>query len=145
MITSVRQFSECYQVDGREIYCVYDLPDEKTKPGPYPTLILAHGYGGSLEDNLNCAERYAREGFAVCSLDFCGGSLTTRSSGTTREMSIITEKRDMLAVFEEVARKPFVRKDFICLWGESQGGVVAALCGAELRERVRALVLFYPA
>lgn len=145
MEKKVREYAETFQAGDREIYCIFDLPDEKDGPGPYPTLILAHGYGGSVEDNLNCAERYARAGFAVCSLDFCGGSPISKSSGTTREMSIMTEKADMLAVFEEVVKKPFVRKDFVCLWGESQGGVVAALCGAELKERVRALILFYPA
>ncbi len=127
--------------DGK-VFALCYVPEGE---GPFPTIVLAHGFAGSYRDNLNCAERYVKEGFAVCSLDFRGGSPDSRSGGDTRKMSVITEKADMLAVFERVLEEDFADKDRMILWGESLGGFVAALCAAELKERAAAVVLFYPA
>ncbi|MBQ6670551.1 MAG: alpha/beta fold hydrolase [Firmicutes bacterium] len=132
-------YADC---EGGRVFALCYVPEGK---GPFPTIVLAHGFAGSYRDNLNCAERYVKEGFAVCSLDFRGGSPESRSGGDTRRMSVITEKADMLAVFERVLEEDFADKDRMILWGESLGGFVAALCAAELKERAAAAVLFYPA
>ena len=112
---------------------------------PYPTILMAHGFGGSYEDNMINARRYAEEGYATCCFDFCGGSPYTLSDGKTTEMSVLTEVEDMLAVYEQLKQYDFVKKDAIILWGESQGGFVAALCASKLKDQVPAAILFYPA
>ena len=124
------------------IYSLCYIPEGE---GPFPTIIIGHGFGGSYKDNLNCAERYAKEGIAVCSFDFCGGTDFAKSDGKTTEMSVMTETEDMVAVFEQLRTQSFVDSERIILWGESQGGFVAALAAARLKDQADALVLFYPA
>ena len=113
--------------------------------GPFPTVIMCHGFLGSSADKVDCAQRYAEAGFAACAFDFCGGSPQTRSDGQTTEMSVMTEVEDLLAVFEQLKGHDFVKQDSMYLWGESQGGMVAALAAARLKNRIKGLILFYPA
>ena len=138
------------------IYALCYIPDNNAlaKTGEdgklkYPLIIIGHGYEGSYKDNLNCAERYAAEGFASISFDFCGGTEHARSTGRTEDMSIVTEKDDMIAVYGAALELDFADPKRIVIWGESMGGYVAALAGAELAEKAGqlpwALVLFYPA
>ena len=144
------------------IYCLCYIPTstELAAEGPggtlrFPTIIIGHGYGGSYQDNLNCAERYAAEGFASISFDFCGGTPFAKSTGNTEEMSVITERDDMIAVFNAACSQDFVDPKRIIFWGESMGGYVAALAAAKLAESESegrpgipvpaALILFYPA
>lgn len=131
-----------FQREGRRIFSLSFIPEG---PGPWPTILICHGFGGSHRDNLNCAERYMAAGYAVCSMDFCGGSPTTLSDGKTTEMSPMTELADLLAVFPQLKAQAFVKKDEIYLWGESQGGFVAAMGAARLKEQVKGLILLYPA
>ena len=144
------------------IYCLCYIPTNTElaveSPGGtlrFPTIIIGHGYGGSYQDNLNCAERYAAEGFASISFDFCGGTPFARSTGSTEDMSVVTERDDIVAVFDAAAGLDFVDPKRIILWGESMGGYVATLAAAKLAEPgpeeqpgipvPAALILFYPA
>ena len=131
-----------FKREGLNIYSLCYIPEGE---GPFPTIILGHGFGGSYKDNLNCAERYAAAGFAVCSFDFCGGTDQARSDGKTTEMSVMTETEDMISVFRQLKGQSFVDTDRMYLWGESQGGFVAALAAARLKEEAAAAILFYPA
>ena len=147
---------------NNRIYCLCYIPDntELASAGPegklrFPAIIIGHGYGGSYQDNLNCAERYAAEGFASVSFDFCGGTPFARSTGSTESMSVVTERDDMIAVFNAACSLDFVDPKRIILWGESMGGYVAALAAAKIAEDhaanqpdspvPSALILFYPA
>lgn len=131
-----------FQRDGLKIYSVCYIPEGD---GPFPTIILCHGFCGYCLDCLRSAAKYAEAGFATCAFDFCGGSPAVRSDGKTTEMSIMTEMADLLAVFEELQKMDFVKKDSIYLWGKSQGGTVAALTAAKLKTGVKGLVLLSPA
>ena len=138
----MRQKEIWFEREGLNIYSLCYIPDGE---GPFPTIIIGHGFGGSYEDNLNCAERYCDAGFAVCSFDFCGGTDHAKSDGKTTDTSVITEAKDMIAVFNGLMNQDFVDPNRIILWGESQGGFVAAMAASKLKEEVAALVLFYPA
>ncbi len=151
------------QRTGLDIYCLGYIPENtqlaaRDEAGDlrFPTIIIGHGYGGSYQDNLNCAERYAKEGFASISFDFCGGTPFAKSQGRTEDMSVVTERDDMIAVFNAALCQEFVDPGRIILWGESMGGYVAALAAAAIAEDGQkakqpdlpvpaALVLFYPA
>ena len=110
-----------------------------------PAVIIGHGFGGTYIKNYRFAETFAQNGIVAYLFDFCGGSPSSQSDGKTTEMSIVTEKEDMLAAFDEVSKLDYVDTDNIFLFGESQGGLVASLCGAELTDKVKGLALLYPA
>ena len=61
------------------------------------------------------------------------------------DMSIETEQEDLRLVIDMVAGLEGVDTDNIYLYGESQGGFVAALTGAEMPERIAGMFLIYPA
>lgn len=127
---------------GRESFGVYYKPDGTAK---HPMVIFSHGYNGTWEGAGEYAEYFAKRGIGCFCHDFCGGSAASRSSMETTEMTMVTEKEDLLAVFEEVSRWEGVDPERIFLFGESQGGFVSALAAEELQERLCGLLLLYPA
>ena len=52
----------------------------------------------------------------------------SKSDGKFRDMSLETEKRDLLCVIDYVARLNYVNSSKLILVGESQGGVVSCIC-----------------
>ncbi len=90
------------------------------------------------------AELLADMGFLAVTFDFCGGGIISRSDGRSQDMTVLTEKADLLAVIEGV-KTQFSPKG-ITLLGCSQGGFVSGLLAAELgKEKIERLILFYPA
>ena len=124
---------------------IYGLMYRPKKVQKAPLIIICHGFGGSHKVNLVSADIYANAGYAVCSIDFCGGSDKTISDGSVMEMSVITEKEDLLAVVGQAGKLPYIDEKRIYLWGESQGAFVAALAAAEIPEKIAGEILLYPA
>ena len=111
---------------------------------PRGAVILSHGFTGNMNGLTEYAELLADMGLAAFAFDFCGGGLGCSSDGATQDMTVPTEKRDLMAVYEYVRAQPFVTD--ISMIGFSQGGFVAALAAAGLgAQRVRSLMLFFPA
>ena len=114
--------------------------------GTYPVIIMCHGFNGIADDFSNESKYYARNGYIAYAFDFCGGSTRTRSTGLkTTEMTIFTEKSDLLAVYDYFEKMSGVDKNRIYIMGGSQGGLVAALAAEELKDRARAMALYFPA
>lgn len=139
-------------VDIREKYCVSDgknifgklyIPDTKAKT--YPTVILSHGFNSIGDDMADIALTFAENGFLAYTFDYCGGSTRSHSDGKTTEMSIISEQNDLKAVIDMMSELDISDSRQIYLYGESQGGFVAALTAAEMPERIAAMILLYPA
>ena len=128
----------------KTIYGKIFLPQSKKKE-KFPTVIYSHGFGGSYEYGVDYAKALAKKGYAVYCFDFCGGSPGSRSSGSTLEMSIFTEQKDLEAVIKSLKKKTYVDKNNIFLFGSSQGGAVSAITAAEHQEEIRGMILFYPA
>ena len=128
--------------NGKNIFGkLYEPRDE----GSYSAVILSHGFNGSHNDfDMECKE-LAKNGFVAYAYDFCGGSVNSKSSLKTTEMTIFTEKEDLLAVFENIRKMKQVDENHIFLFGGSQGGFVSALAAAELGAQAAALCLYYPA
>lgn len=127
------------------IYGFLTLPGAE---GEYPTVIMSHGFGGSADDFSIYVKCLAENGIATYCYDFRGARQTTRSKGlTTREMTILTEEEDLEAVIEGVRGMAGVKKDAVCLFGGSMGGLVSALVAdkTQWQSKVAALVLLYPA
>lgn len=113
--------------------------------GKCPAVILSHGYNGCHSDFDAECRYFAENGFIACNFDFCGGSARSRSTGKSVDMTIFTEKADLLAVFEHVAAMAQVDSGAVFLLGGSQGGLVTALAAEELLKRVRGMILYFPA
>lgn len=129
--------------DGNEIYGVIYVPEGTEEQ--MPAVIISHGFGRNYRVGIPYAEALARRGYVTYCFDFCGGSPGSRSDGSTLDMSIRTEQRDLEAVMEMIRGLDYVDSDNLFLMGTSQGGAVSAVTGAAHEEKVRGMVLLYPA
>lgn len=129
--------------DGMNIYGQLYLPRQDTDV--HKIAIIGHGFSANYTTVAGYAEYLAGEGIAAYVFDFCGGSSGSKSDGSMKDMSVITEREDMEAVLDEIRQFDFVDTDNVFLMGESQGGMVAALLAAKRPEDVKALILFCPA
>lgn len=140
---ATREFS--IDADGGHIYGHILVPDTASAARPVPTVICSHPFGGTFRDALQWAAPFAQEGYGAVVFDFRGGGLSSRSSGTTLEMTVDTELADLLTVFEYVSDLDFVNSSMMFLEGHSLGGLVSALAAGKLGEQVRGLMLLAPA
>ena len=124
---------------------IYGMLYEPAGEGKHPAVLMSHGYNGSHTDWVNEGEYYSRHGYVVYAYDFCGGSSHSLSSGRSTEMSVLSEKEDLMTVFDYVRKLDNVDPDRIVLFGGSQGGFVSSLAAAKLGDSVRALVMYFPA
>lgn len=115
------------------------------KEGVYPAVIMCHGYNGVGADFVKECTYFAQNGYIAYAFDFCGGSGRSKSSGKSTDMTIFTEKDDLVAVFNHIKELSNVDSDNIFLHGGSQGGLVAALAAEELGDEVKGLMLYFPA
>lgn len=128
---------------GMKIYGGSYVPDTGAKN--YPTVIMCHGFNGSYAGNVKYADILARNGFACVMFDFCGGSLRSRSDGDMTDMTVSSEVDDLKSVIAYTGELEFADTKNIFLMGKSQGGAVAALTAADMPDRIKGLMLLYPA
>ncbi len=114
---------------------------------PLPAVILSHGLFSCYEATIGYARALAECGYAAFCFDFIGGGTEIRSDGTLilMQMTVLTEKADLLAVMDYVRTLPYIDTEKLSLLGCSQGGFVSALAAAERNLQVHKLVLFFPA
>lgn len=110
-----------------------------------PLVILSHGFGGNHEQEQILQEEISKGGAAVFSFDFASGSgySTGRSEGSNKDMSVLTEAKNLKDAFEFASKLDFIDKDKIYLIRASQGGVVSTLVAEELKDEVAGLYLLY--
>lgn len=111
----------------------------------YPAVILSHGFNCVGDSMADVARELAENGFVAYTFDYRGGSNLSRSSGSTLEMSVESERRDLCRVTEMISGLDITDDSRIYLYGESQGGFVAALTAAEMPEKIARMFLLYPA
>ena len=128
--------------DGNQLYGEAFVP---TAPGRHPAVILSHGYGGTHEGFYPLVDTLAKAGYVCYCYEFAGGSPRSRSEGRTEDMSIFTERRNLTDVLEMVRSWDCVDPDRVFLLGESQGGCVSAITAPYVADRIRAILLIYPA
>ncbi len=126
----------------QQIYGKLYTPESE---GTFPVLILSHGYNGSHADFARECRAVAAKGYITYAYDFCGGSTRSKSSGKTTDMTIFTEKEDLLAVLDHLSTLPQADPGKMFLLGGSQGGLVTALAAAERPAQVKGVVLYFPA
>lgn len=110
-------------------------------PGPHPTLILAHGFGGSKDDLDEQARTFAGEGYAVLAYTARGFGA---SGGRIHLDDPDVEASDVRALVDLASRRDDVLLDRpgdprIGVTGASYGGAVALLAAA-VDPRIDAIV-----
>lgn len=108
-------------------------------------IIMSHAFMSNQKIMKKYAEALAREGYVVFTYDFCGGAVFGKSDGKFSDMSIDTEKDDLKTVIAHVEKLTYVDKESLILLGASQGGFVSCLVASEYQEKIRKLLLLYPA
>lgn len=115
------------------------------KEGKFPTVIFSHGFNSSFIWFLHHGEGFADNDIACIFFDFIGGSVNPQSDGKMTDMTVLTEVDDLEFVISKVSEFDYVDKDKLFLQGESMGGFVSAYVAAKMPEKIKALVLWYPA
>ena len=138
--------------DGMKIQGIAYLPANSTDPAQVkksPAIIMSHGYLSNLHNFEYFATQFAMIGYNVFTFNFCCGSDETdtelMSDGTTTNLCIEGEISDLIAVYNYVSTRDYVKSDEIILWGESQGAFVSGLTAARLQEKISKLVMIFPA
>jgi len=126
----------------KEIYGKLYRPKEE---GSYPAVILSHGYNGCNTDFVSECKYFASNGYIAYTFDFSGGSTRSKSKGASTDMTIFTEKEDLMTVFNYIKNMDIVDKENLFLFGGSQGGLVTAMAAEEFVEEVKGMILYFPA
>ena len=135
--------------DGKKVFGVANLPSGAEQSyfthEVFPTVVLAHGLGADHTHMDAYASLLASHGFVTYAIDFCGGGETSKSDGSTLDMTVESERDDLLAAVRLMLDEPFVNKSSLFLVGSSQGGYVSAMLAQEMPDAFKALALVYPA
>lgn len=130
---------------GKEIYGKISLPVMDTTDRKCPAVICSHGYNGTHDWYISQCETFARHGIVAYCFDFCGGSTNSRSSGRSTDMTLFTERQDLLDVVDFISSMDMVDAHKVFLIGASQGGFVSALAAEERADLLRGVMLYCPA
>lgn len=132
--------------NGISIYGRLYLPLDFDENRQYPVMIFSHGFNNTAEGFDGYAASVVQNGYIGYAFDFSGGSaVERRTKGSIRQMSVLTEKQNLLDVIADIRALPFVDASRVVLCGASMGGAVTSLALAELQEEIAAAVLIYPA
>lgn len=125
---------------GRTVYGEALIPAAES----FPVVIFSHGFNGYQDDFKGIAEALVAEGVGALTFTFCGSGPRDRSGFPTTEMTLETERDDLIALIDYARRiEGFNGKLF--LFGGSQGGMVSALAAQRRGEEVSGMILLYPA
>lgn len=127
---------------GRTVHGVFRAPEGD---GPFPAVLMSHGYNGCMTDFDATAECLAEGGIASVAYTFCGGSTRDTSGFPSTQMTLFTEREDAVALLDWLKEHPQVDARRIFLFGGSMGGLVSVLAAAERPADVTGLALLFPA
>lgn len=130
------------QSAGNDIYGEAYIPKA---PGKHPAVILSHGFGSTLTGFYSLIPALVAEGYVCYCYDFSGGGRGSRSTGKTTDMSIFTERQNLIDVLNAVRGWDSVDPSRVFLLGVSQGGCVSAITAPKVQDKIRAILLIYPA
>ena len=108
----------------------------------FPIVILSHGYGGSKEDFRKEAQLLMENGIGAITITFCGSGSKDPSGFGTTNMTLFTEKEDLLATVD-YAKRVKGYNGSLFLFGGSQGGMVTAMAAEDCADDIKAMILLY--
>src|SRR5690554_4965040 len=127
-------------VDGKTLRGMYHRPAGE---GPYPTVLLFHGFGGNkLEPHrifLKLSRGLAAAGIAALRFDFSGSE---ESDGDFEEMTFSSEVREAEAILDYALSLPATDRKRLGAIGLSLGGAVTAALAGRRPEDLQSLVLW---
>ncbi len=126
----------------QKIYGHLWLPDGK---GPFPCVIICHGFGANLSDHEYYAEVFSENGIAAYCFDFIGGGEEIQSDGKMTEMSVLSEADDLDCVIDGIRELDMIDQSNLFLMGGSQGGYVITYTASRRPHDIRGLIPLYPA
>lgn len=133
-----------YPSDTLKIYGVMNIPQGE---GPFPVIILNHGYYNPSEfksgdGTRNIADVLVPKGYITFASDYRGHGNSDNDSGNRGghrpEYAI-----DVLNLIASVKSVPQADTNKIGMWGHSMGGEVS-LRTAEVTDKIKAIVLWAP-
>ena len=127
---------------GRTVHGVFRVPEGD---GPFPAVLMSHGYNGCMTDFDATAECLAAGGIASVAYTFCGGSTRDTSGFPSTQMTLFTEREDAIALLDWLEGNPLIDARRVFLFGGSMGGLVSVLAAAERPGDVAGLALLFPA
>lgn len=137
-LVSIKEFER----DGKKIYGELYRP---VGEGPFPAMIICHGFNANSGPERGLAKMYAQAGVVTYIFDFIGGGTNIKSDGKMTDMTVLTEAEDLNVVFDGIRALDFVDENRMFVSGESQGGFVATYFAGTRPDDVKGLVAFYPA
>src|SRR5690554_81287 len=127
-------------VDGKTLRGMYHRPAGE---GPYPTVLLFHGFGGNkLEPHrifLKLSRGLAAAGIAALRFDFSGSG---ESDGDFEEMTFSSEMHEAEAIVDYALSLPATDSENLGVVGLSLGGAVAATLAGRRPDTLRSVVLW---
>lgn len=131
-----------FESRGAQIPATVVIPDGE---GPFPLVVMAHGHGGSREENIgfaSVAEALRGKGIASIRMDFpgCGESTESFQRNTLSNMM-----RDVIAAVAFALENDPVDAGRIGIFGYSMGGRIALELMAESALDFSGAVLLAPA
>lgn len=115
--------------------------------GPFPVVILCHGFNGHYSDFPMECERLAAHGYLCYCFDFCAAQTGGKSTGREADAyTVYTMIEDLKAVIADIKSLELAGGQMF-LFGASQGGLVTGLAAAEIevRNQVNAIAMYFPA
>lgn len=109
----------------------------------FPVVVFSHGFNGRKEDFAEEAEYLRGYGIGSVTFTFCGAGVHDKSGFPTTDMTLFTEKEDLIAVMDYAKSLKWFDGNLI-LFGGSQGGMVSAMAGHERAADIKGMVLLYP-
>lgn len=133
-----------YFSDGLKVYGRMNVPDDD---GPFPVVILNHGYFNqssfsSGDGTQTIADMLARNGYLTLASDYRGfGKSENDSQGSQGHNP--NHAIDILNLIASVSSLDKADSSRIGMWGHSMGGEVS-IRTAEVTDKVKAVVLWAP-
>lgn len=140
-MTTYKIIQKDFYRDNKKIDGQLYMPDVNKAP----LVIISHGFGGNRSRCTDYALTFASNGIATYLFDFIGGGNDILSDGTMLEMSVLTEAKDLEIVLDGLSSLPQIDTDNIFLHGRSQGGYVSMQVAGNHPDKIRGLILLYPA
>lgn len=111
---------------------------------PTRTVIISHGFASNMLITAPYAKPFLDAGYVAIMFDFCmsGSGI---SGGKSHDMSVLSEKDNLIDVLNYAKSLDIVDSEHITLCGCSQGGFVSALAAVQCEDDVERLIMYYPA
>lgn len=110
-----------------------------------PIVLFSHGYNGCMTDFDETRKKLSENGIASAALTFSGGSTRDKSGFPSTDMTLVSEKEDLVSLIEWALSQEWTDKERIFLFGGSMGGLVSCMAAEEMQDSLRALALLFPA